>query len=156
MSQLQAIFDNPIGVIISFFAVVYAIKEFDGLIKWFKEKLQGYHEEEKEGESLEERISAISKTSEEHTETLKELTKAIEDINNNLNMMADEHRKSQVISDRATLYHLYSELKDKESLSLAEYECFSEVAHRYLDNGGNGAFRHRLIPEIEAFPISED
>lgn len=155
MSQLQAIFDNPIGVIISFFAVVYAIKEFDGLIKWFKEKLKGYHEEEKEGESLEERIGAISKTSEEHTETLKELTVAINNINESLDRMAEEHRKSQTITDRATLYHLYETLKDKDSLTIAEYECFHNIGERYLSNGGNGAFK-KLIPQIESKHIEED
>lgn len=148
MSQLQAIFDNPISIIISFFAVIYAIKEFDGLIKWFKEKLQGYHEEENKEESLEERIDSISKTSEEHTKALEELAKAIKDINESLKSMAEEHRKSQMVSDRATLYHLYETLKDRDSLSYAEFECFSEISDRYLKYGGNGPFKKEVIPTI--------
>lgn len=155
MSQLQTIFDNPITIIISFFAVIYAIKEFDGLLKWFKEKLNGYHEEEKQEESIEERIDNISKTSEEHTKALEELAKDIKDINESLKSMAEEHRKSQTISDRATLYHLYETLKDKDSLTIAEYECFHNIGERYLTNGGNGAFK-KLIPQIENKHIEED
>lgn len=155
MSQLQAIFDNPITIIISFFAVIYAVKEFDGLLKWFKEKLNGYHEEEKQEESIEERITAISKVSEEHTKALEELSQKIDTICNNLEKMGDEHRKSQTISDRATLYHLYETLKDKDSLTIAEYECFHNIGERYLNNGGNGAFK-KLIPEIESKHIEED
>lgn len=148
MSQLQTIFDNPITIIISFFAVIYAIKEFDGLLKWFKEKLNGYHEEEKQEESIEERINTISKVSEEHTKALEELSQKIDFLCTNLEKMGDEHRKSQMISDRATIYHLYETLKDREELSFAEYECFSEVSDRYLKNGGNGPFKKEIIPFI--------
>lgn len=166
MSQIQPILDNPWLLIGSFFCVVYGIKEIDALIKWIRGKFQDYHEETKGEEDLEKEIKSISYVSAEHTKTLANLTDTIKNINVSVVQMnqaldrkfeefGNKQKQDQVITDRATLYHLIEEFKHQESLSIAEYECFHNIAERYLKNGGNGAFR-KLIPEIENKPISND
>lgn len=167
MSQLQTVFSNPITVIVSFFAVVYFVKELDNLVQWIKGKLTGYRTNENKKEDLEGEVRNISCISESHTKTLRDITDAIKNINlsvvhinqaidKKFDELEDKQKEDQVITDRATLYQLYEKMKDYESLSIAEHECFNTIAERYLANGGNGAFRNHIIPSILNKSISED
>lgn len=167
MSDLQAIFDNPLSVIGGFFIVVFAIQKLYELGVWIKARLDDYHGEVKkkedideEREKLKKQVEEISEISSKHTETLTELTKAIESMNENISKRLDRIEEKavqdQVISDRATIYHLYETLIDREYLTIAENECFENVANRYMANGGNGAFRQNIIPSIIRKPVKDE
>lgn len=166
MSQLNPLLENPILIIASVFVFIYAIKELDGLVKWIKSKLNDYKDEENENDDLKVTVKNISCVSEKHTETLKELTDAIKEINfsvvklnqamdQRFNEAGEQRKQDQVVTDRATLYQLYSEFQNQDSLTIAQFEVFHNVAERYMGNGGNGAFR-KLIPKIESKFMAED
>lgn len=77
-------------------------------------------------------------------------------LHDRLDQYEEDRKQDFVVSSRATLYQLYEDFKGKDELTLSEYETFCNLADKYLSSGGNGAFRNKIIPEIQGKSIKDD
>ena len=109
----------------------------------------------------------IASVTQEHTAALQQIGAALEGINVRLNKieearkeqmekLEEERKKDTVSNSRAWLFQLYENLKDRETLTMNEYETFNALAERYIAAGGNSVFRDKLIPAILSIPIDEE
>jgi len=156
MSNIKDMLANPVAILLGFFIVLLVIKELYEIVKWWKDRADGYHNIKNAKEDFRQQVCEIACTSEKHTETLIKISESLDGINERLDK-AEQHRKKDTIaSGRATLYHLYEKLRDKDTISLSEYETFDDVANRYLGAGGNSVFRDKIIPEIRNKPVDRE
>lgn len=166
MGYLEQVLQNPVGIIISFFLVLFLIKELYGLYRWYKDREDDLYTNRTNDAEFHKQVNEIASTSEKHTKALEDISQSLIKINERLDDMekasreadelAEKERKADIVANgRATLYHLYEMLKDKPTLTLSEYETFKDISSRYLEAGGNGAFRNKIIPEIENKQVSD-
>lgn len=165
MKEITELLSNPIGTLVTVICVFVAAKYLYELFKWYKETfVLKKHKDLSNDEDFHEQVSHIACVSQEHTSTLEKFTGAIADMSSEIKNMntemnkrfdvLDEERKADIVANgRASLYHLYEELRGKNSLTISEYETFESLANRYLAADGNGPFKNKIIPEILNKPI---
>lgn len=148
-NPVSEFFANPVNVMMAFFLMLFVIKELFDLYKWYKGRVDEYRAKQNRKDEFEKRVDTLESGMKEVTASIKEMMKKIDDYE----VIRKEYSIAQ---SRATLFQLYEEFKDKEDLTLSEYETFSNLADRYLADGGNGVFRHKIIPEIEAKKVTDN
>lgn len=164
MTYIKEFLENPTGLSVSFFVVIMAIKELYELYKWVRGRADDYHHTLSEDEDFHEQVCNMTCTTQRHTQALENIGTSLDQINDRLDSIeknsieaderAEKERKADIVANgRATLYHLYETFKEKDTLTTSEYETFKNVADRYLEAGGNGAFKNKIIPDIENKPI---
>ncbi len=156
MGYFEKFLENPVSVILAVVLAVYVIKEGYELFKWWKNRADDYHGSRKADEDFHKQVCEIACTSEEHSKALKKIGDALEGINERLDRAEQERKEDTIANSRATLLHLYDNLKSKDSLTVSEYETFNSVSERYLAAGGNSVFRDKIIPEIRGKQIDDD
>ncbi len=156
MGTLSEFFKNPAGVIMAFFLMLFIIKEVFELWKWYKGRADDYHKSKSEKEDFEEKVNHLEADVLNTTKLMVDIQNTLEALHKRLDEYETDRREDFVVSSRATLYRLYDEFNPREELSLSEFETFSNLADRYLANGGNGVFRNKIIPEIREKPIKDD
>lgn len=166
MQYLEQTMKNPVGVVMSFILVLFLVKDIYNLYKWYKDRVDDHYSTKTEDEEFHKQVNEINHISEEHTKALKEISESLIKINDRLDNMDESNKEAQrkadkermidtVINGRATLYYLYEVLKDKPSLTMSEYETFKNLSDRYLEAGGNGAFKNKIIPDIVSKSIED-
>lgn len=167
MGYFQQIFDaNPVIFVITIILFIYAAREAHNIYLWINGLLNNHHKRESNKEDVNERIDDIACVSQKHTETLKVLADGINEIKDDMKDLrvdidkhftdAEEGRKADTRAmARVTLYNLYEELKDKETITSSQYESFSQLYQRYVGAGGNSTVRNKLAPYILNKPVSD-
>lgn len=154
--NIQTVFTVVIGLWVIFMAGKEILEHFD----WWKNRADKFNkkksDEKQEKIDFEQKVCDIACTSEKHTETLAQIGEALDGINKRLDDMENERKEDIIANGRATMYHLYEEMKDKEALTTSDYETFNAIATRYLEAGGNAVFKDKIIPEIYAKPVDND
>lgn len=153
METFERIAADPVIIIVALLLIAYGIKELHSLIMWWKARGDEYHGSRTEKENFRQQVCDIACTSEAHTQTLQKISDSLDKINERLDHAEEERKGDMVASGRATLYHLYETLKDRDTITMSEYETFNSVATRYLKAGGNSVFKDKIIPEITQKPI---
>ena len=151
---------QPVAVVLGLWLLVKAAKELLEHVDWWKNRANSHIEKtkakEEEKEKIEQQVCEIACISEKHTETLAQIGTALKGINDRLDKAEEERKQDTVANSRATLLSLYDKLKDKETLTVSEYDAFTAVADRYLAAGGNKTFKNKIIPEIQSKPLDDD
>ena len=156
MKEFQEFFSNPLNILMSFFIMLFVIQKGGELFKWFKGRADDYHKNESKKEDSEEEVSKLKKDFVESQQVMYDIKKALSALHRRLDEYEICRKEDFVVSSRATLFRLYEDFKDKEELTLSEYETFNNLADRYLADGGNGVFRHKIIPEMQAKSINDN
>lgn len=160
MEFVKEVLNDPVTKVLAILAVFYAIKELITNWEWVKQRVDKKYKEknadENEKKDLESKVGDIAIISEQHTETFAQIGEALDGINIRLDEMEKERNEDIIANGRATMYHLYEEMKDKQTLTMSDYETFNAIATRYLAAGGNSVFKDKIIPEIRNKPIDDD
>ena len=167
MGEFKELLNNPTSTILLIFVLIISFKWLYELVDWYKGLFTKKHKEVNEAEQCHQIVLQMQAVSQQHTDALIELTESIKHVREDIKTMEGimdkrfEEVKAEINSDmismgRGMLYQLYEELKHESSLTMAQYETFKHVADIYLNAGGNGAFRNRLIKEILDKPIQEE
>ena len=141
MPYLQKILDDPVSLIFGFIVVVLAVKECMEIWKYFKSRGKEMYDTDAELKKMCERISGVEKKQDEQVETNLAIQHTLVNINTSLANLEKERKADTVAHGRAMLYDLYNQLKDKETLTMGEYEVIQDVFNRYEKSGGNGTFK---------------
>lgn len=166
MNYITEILNNPIGIAATLVTVIFAAMEIQRIVLWIKGLLDGYHREQSQDEDFHSKVDRIATVTSEHTEALNGITATLLKINDRLDLMDrttnerfdsfEAERKADVqATSRASLYQLYNEFADYETLTPSQYETFHDLAERYVQSGGNSAFKNYIIPLIEGKPVSD-
>ena len=156
MKAFQEFFSNPLNILMSFAIMLFVIKEAGDLLKWYKGKADDYHKTESKKEDAEEEVNKLKRDLVEFQQVMYDIKKTLNALHRRLDENETCRKEDFVVSSRATLFQLYEDFKDKEDLTLSEYETFNNLADRYLADGGNGVFRHKIIPEIQEKKIMDN
>ena len=156
MGAVEKILENPAPVISCLILVYLALKELHSAALWWKDRADGYYSARSKREDFHQQVCDIACTSEEHTQALKQIQRALEGISSRLDAADAERKKDTIANARAWLYNMYEELKDRDSLTPNEYGTFKDLADRYLAAGGNSIFRDKIIPDILKKKIDEE
>lgn len=148
-NPISEFFANPVNVMMAFFLMLFVIKEAFDLFKWYKGRVDEYRAKENKRDDFEKRVDTLENGMKEVNDSIKELTKKIDEYE----VMRKDYSVAQ---SRATLFQLYEAFKDKDDLTLSEYETFNNLAECYLADGGNGVFRHKIIPEIQEKKVTDN
>ena len=156
---INLVADQPVAVVLGLWILLKAAKELLEYFDWWQGRAKSHFEKtkakEEEKAKIEQQVCDIACTSEKHTETLAQIGNALDGINKRLDKAEEERKQDTVANSRATLLSLYDKLKDKETLTVSEYDAFAAVADRYLAAGGNKTFKNKIIPEIQNIPIED-
>ncbi len=156
MGNIQEFFKNPLSVMMAFFLMLFVVKEVFELWKWYKGRADDYHKSESAKEDFIAKVNVLEDEFIKSAETMADIKKTLLALHERLDNYEEDRKQDFVVSSRATLYQLYETLKDKDELTLSEYETFCNLGEKYLSSGGNGAFRNKIIPEIQCKPIKDD
>lgn len=119
------------------------------LISWHKSR----NEEEDKEEIIENRIKKLEDHDDWKYNKILDLEAGQISINNKLDDLKETNRLEVIAQYRATIYRLHKEFTAKGYMTQSEYEMFRNLADIYLEYGGNGFYRHHVIPEIEELEI---
>ena len=155
-NAMKEFFANPLNVMMAFFIMLFVIKELFELFKWYKGRADDYHREQSNKEDFVEKVNKLEKDFKDTAQLMFDIQKTLDALHNRLDEYELGRKEDFVVSSRSTLYQLYNELDDKDELSISEFETFSNLADRYLENGGNGVFKNKIIPEIQSKSIKDD
>ncbi len=153
MGYIEQILSNPIGIVMTILIVILALMELEKILKWIKGKFEGYHKIKTTDEDFHKKVDDLAVAHQENVKLLQKIDESVDKINERLDIVEEERKLDIQASLRATLYNLYEDLKDEESLSPTQYEVFHDAAQRYLNAGGNSVFKKKIIPFMESKPV---
>lgn len=173
MSEINELLENPAVIIGAFLLVVFILMRLDTVRSWAAGHLDKYHakrqrdqeidetvaEHEQEKvhmETLTDTLTTIAAAQQEHAAALNTMAISMENVSKRMDSMEAKQRDDIVVNGRASLQHLYEVLKEKDQLTINEYETFNALSERYLAAGGNGAFKNKIIPDILKKPVGDD
>ncbi len=154
MTYLQKILDDPITLLASFFIVVFAVKECMEIWKYFKSRGKEMYDKDAEISIMKTEIEGVKATQVQQGNALHEVQDSLGDIADMIKALEVERKADSVAQGRAMLYDLYNQLKDRETLTLGEYEVIQDVFNRYEKSGGNGTFK-KISHVLLSKPIEE-
>lgn len=146
MKAIEELLKNPATIALSFFILVYAIKEGYELFKWWKNRAHDYHASVSEREDFQRRVD-------DNTETLSDIKKSLNGLNSRIDNIEMDRKMDILAMGRIQLYQFYEKLKDKEEITAGESDAFNAIADRFLAAGGNGTFKRKIIPAIQSKPV---
>ena len=150
MGYIEQILSNPIGVVMTILIVILALMELEKILKWIKGKFEGYHKIKTTDEDFHKKVDNLAVAHQENVKLLQKIDESVNKINERLDFVEEERKLDTQASLRATLYRLYENLKDEDSLTSTQYEVFHDAAQRYLNAGGNAVFKNKIIPFMES------
>lgn len=150
MGYIEQILSNPIGVIMTVLVVILALMELEKILKWIKGKFEGYHKIKTTDEDFHKKVDNLAVAHQENVKLLQKIDESVDKINERFNAVEKERKLDTQATLRATLYHLYEDLKDEETLTPTQYEVFHDAAQRYINAGGNSVFKNKIIPFMES------
>lgn len=155
MGTLLKLLESPLEVLAGFVIVIFCIKEVLELWKYFKNRGKEIYDKDSEMESVKAEIEDIKKKQDDQSHTFIAIKDTLAKINDTLDNFEIERKKDTVAQGRASLYDLYNKLKDKDELTLGEYEVVSDVFARYEKAGGNGTFK-KLSKILLSKPLADE
>jgi len=139
--------------------LILGLKGASDVIKGIKSNLDNWYSKkrgiEKKDETLEQRVGKLEESDKIQLEKLDQIGAGVQQLAAQLEIMAEDQRKTTVSTARSTLYRLHHDFINKGYLTLAEREMFDDCASVYVSHGGNSVFKTHIIPEIESLPIRE-
>lgn len=156
---LKVAFESPMSSLVVIFLFIAAIKGTYEGVKWIKGELnrwyQNKHDEQEKDETIMERLEKLETENIEQTNRCTNITEALIQINEQIKDIRDDYNKVTVALTRASLHTLCHGLKDRDSITEAEYETFTDLRDVYLTSGGNAVFKNKIIPYIESLPVKD-
>jgi hypothetical protein len=150
---------TPLQIIVFLVLLCLGIKGFLDFVVYIKNIILEWHNKENAEDEKENEIENRIRTLEEHDDwkynKILNLEAGQININKKLDDLKETNRLEVIAQYRSTIYRLHKEFTTKGYLTQSEYEMFHDLADIYLNYGGNGYYRHRIIPEIEELPIHE-
>lgn len=148
---------TPAQVITFIVLLSLFIKGLIDTIIYFHNLLMNWHKNKNEEEDKEDVINNRIKKLEERDDwkyvKILDLEMGQNSISQKLDELKEKNRLEVIAQYRSTLYRLHKEFTNKGYLTQSEYEMFRDLADIYLAYGGNGYYRHHIIPQIEALEI---
>lgn len=156
---LRVALESPVNTLLTIFLFIAAIKGTYEIVKWIKGELNTWYQNkqkaDKKDESLEQRVSMLEKENAKQDEEYAHINDMMQKMNAALELMAQEEKANTVALCRSQLWTMYGKLKDKDTLTTEEYETFTDLADRYLKNGGNSVFKDKIIPHIKSIAVED-
>lgn len=156
---LRVAFESPVNTLFTIFLFIAAIKGTYEIVKWTKGELNAWYQNKKKAdqkdESIEQRVARLEEENAKQFEEYAHINALMQSMNASLELMAQEEKANTVALCRSQLWTMYRKLKDKTTLSTEEYETFTDLADRYLKNGGNSVFRDKIIPHIKSIAVED-
>lgn len=156
---LRVALESPVNTLLTIFLFIAAIKGTYEIVKWIKGELNTWYQNrqkaDKKDESLEQRVSMLEKENAKQDEEYAHINDMMQKMNTALELMAQEEKANTVALCRSQLWAMYGKLKDKDTLTTEEYETFTDLADRYLKNGGNSVFKDKIIPHIKSIAVED-
>lgn len=156
---LKVAFESPMSSLVVIFLFIAAIKGTYEGVKWIKGELnrwyQNKHDEQEKDETIMERLEKLEAENMEQTIKCTNITEALIQINEQIKDIRNDYNKVTVALTRASLHTLCHSLKDRDSITEAEYETFTDLRDVYLASGGNAVFKNKIIPYIESLPVKD-
>lgn len=156
---IQSAFESPVNAVMIILLFIAAIRGLYEIVKWFKNELNNWYnnrqKEEDRVEQVEQRLDTLEQENQRQFEKLDSIDATLQNITATLEMMAEQERANTVAICRSTLWRLYLEFEDRETITSAEYETFMDLADRYLKNNGNSVFKDKIIPYVKNIPVKD-
>lgn len=155
MGIIENFLTSPADALLKFFVVLFCVKEGIELYKYYKNRGKEMYDKDAEIELIKTRLTAVEQKQEEQAAASVSVQQTLMNINTTLINLETERKQDMVAQGRASLYDLYSKLKDRDSLTLGEHEVVNDVFARYEHAGGNGTFK-RLSKILLDKPIANE
>lgn len=150
-------FITIVTFLVLFIAVVQKIYDW---FKWVKDRLSDYYNKkrgvEKKEDGLEKRLANLEENDKSQKGCLETILNAQAEMKEILLDTREQSRQNEVASNRYILYEIAEKVNERGFITPVEYETFSELANRYISQGGNHIMKEKVIPKIKELPIKED
>ena len=158
-SFLEYITDSPIKAIVVIVLFALAVKGFYEFIAWVKKELNKWYDakntQEKVDTKIEDRISHLERENGLQFDKLSSMEDSIIIITDKLDTLSKDIKANNVSQARASLYRLYRDFENRDSITMSEYETYRNLADLYLTQGGNSTFKNKIIPFMESLPVKD-
>lgn len=156
MSVITELFKiNYITFMVSFFAIIFAVKEVIELYSYFKKKFNIKTGREQSDDTLENRISRLEQHDKFQYDKLSELSAGIHDIKDLIVSNETRQGKVTVATCRSTLYRLHKEFVSQKFVTREGLKTFLEIGKVYEDANGDDIFHDKLYPEVMKLEIRD-
>ena len=155
MSELKELLSNPVQVIITVVMLIVVGEWLFNKWKFLKGRADDYYSKRKADDSFHANADKVNQIVSEHTQMFENINTQLTEMNKRLDDIEQQRDKDFVVNARTSLYQLYEVLKDRDYLTMSEYEAFDKLAQRYLDKKGNGMFKNVIIPSILEKPVKD-
>ena len=145
-----------LGVILSIFAILFAIKSVIEIVEWYKKKFGIKTNVDTEKETVDNRISKLEAHDKWQYNEISKISKGIDEIKKRLDLTEEENNKRIIIQYGAELYNLHSKFMEQKYVTRAGLETFDLLAQTYLKCGGNHSIKGKIIPEVMSLPIKDE
>lgn len=148
MGDVEQILNAPTQTLLTVLVILVAGKYLYELWRFYHDRFKDSHEHLVQDEKFHEQVARIEYVSEAHSRSVEKITESIEKVNNRLGNLEKQRTRDAIAYGRALMLQLYYGLKDREQITVSEFEAFSEIADMYLEAGGNSVFKDKIIPKI--------
>lgn len=155
MNELKELLSNPVQLFLTVVLMIVVAEWCWNKWKFLKSRADDYYEQRKADDSFHNDASKTNQIVAEHSEMFESINTQLQKMNQRLEEIEKQRDKDFVVSARTSLYQLYEIFKDREYLTLSEYEAFDNLAQRYLDKKGNGMYKNVIIPFIRNKPVKD-
>ena len=156
---LEYITDSPIQAIVVIVLFALAVKGLYEFIGWIKKELNKWYDtkntKEKSDIDVVQRIEHLERENGLQFEKLSSMEDSIIIITDKLDTLSENVKANNVSQARASLYRLYRDFENRESITMSEYETYRSLADLYISHGGNSTFRNKIIPFMESLPVKD-
>lgn len=155
MSELKELLSNPVQLIMTIVLMIVVGEWCWNKYKFLKSRADDYYSKRVAEDNFHADVQNVNQIVDEHTQMFENINSQLQRMNERLDDIEKQRDKDFVVSARTSLYQLYEILKDREYLTMSEYEAFDKLAQRYLDKKGNGMFKNVIIPTILDKPVKD-
>lgn len=159
LDLINAVEESPFVAIVSIILFVAAVKGLYEFVKWVKGELnkwyQTKYDAQEKDETIKDRLDKLEAENAEQTTECANIVAALSDINQQIADVRNDYKQVTVALTRVSLHNLWHNLADRDSITEAEYETFTDLRDVYLASGGNAVFKNKIIPYIESLPVKD-
>lgn len=155
MNELKELLSNPVQLIFTIAMLIVVGEWCWNKWKFIHARADDYYNKRVADDEFHADANKTNQLVAEHSLMFENINTQLQKMNERLDDIEKQRDKDFVVSARTSLYQLYEVLKDRDYLTMSEYEAFDKLAQRYLDKKGNGMYKNVIIPAILDKPVRD-
>lgn len=151
---------SPIEIIVAILLIIKSVEFIIDKVKNGSDILNIYYKkrnkEEKNDESIQDRLNRLESRDEDFAKALNNINYSLGKLDEKMNRLEDNQKKTTVASSRSTIYRVCNEVIEKKWMSQIEFEILDDLSKVYTSAGGNHFAKDVLLPKAMALPVISD